>query len=719
MKIYGSFLYVSASKNYGPSRVYLQEKIVESGSLTNIFVEFNAPNDHMTSKNNSTSNTAFLMNFGPCNRIKIQGIHTLDDDHWNVDNSNDNRSLMFLGKITEITHRYVWAIPSDIPYKNGCLFVTQDSVIIAQSEMYPVSGQIQKPQLQQPSNHHNIKDGFYFNAKQYHYQANSDNWQKIYAVDDDSKKKKKIGIIGAGAAGLFSAYLLEQAGFTNYEILEASDRVGGRIQTVYFDDSAVHYQELGAMRIPYTSKHKNKILPLKDQAVVFQLAKELDEQNQHNETYRIDFVPWKQSTDNNLVYYNGFRLENGQVPTKGDLRTMFNSSIPPGDPFDLVYEVNNATEQFLSDSWMDSMATDLFEAYRQTIEKGYGEWSEQDWLHNHMNVSLNATEYHLGASRYPELWTNMYDMFFHEKTYEWRTIRGGMSRFPNAFLPILEDKINYNIKVSKLEYINQRHGCNNHNSTSKKVSVQWKTHALDQVYKQRAYDNVIVSVPFILLRSWHLPRELPYTLKRAIQNLEHGDSCKVILEFKTPFWQYYEKPILGGCDSTDLPIGLVCYPTVVTTAGNNNENVPGQQQQPGLMIASYANDKRTRFSFLTEEEHIGQVLEYIQELHGDAIVQEQYTGRYARKCWGQTKYAGCAWADPSPGQRKLFFSSYFQDYTQGFVFIGEHTDIKQSWISSALHSAIRGVTMVLVEHGYIYEAKQLVHHWNATHWLKI
>ena len=210
--------------------------------------------------------------------------------------------------------------------------------------------------------------------------------------------------------------------------------------------------------------------------------------------------------------------------------------------------------------------------------------------------------------------------------------------------------------------------------------------------------------------------ELPYTLKRAIQNLEHGDSCKVILEFKTPFWQYYEKPILGGCDSNDLFVGLICYPTVVTSSKLDNQ---AQQQQPGLMIASYANDKRTRFSFMSEEEHIARVLEDIQELHGHTIVQEHYTGRYARKCWNLDPFAGAAWADPSAGQRQLFMSSYVKDYTQGLIFIGEHTDIKQAWISSALHSAIRGVTMILVEYGYIFEAKKLVHHWNATSWIKI
>ena len=53
------------------------------------------------------------------------------------------------------------------------------------------------------------------------------------------------------------------------------------------------------MRIPHTFKHKNKILPLKDQAVVFQLVNELNQLNTQREQreYQIEFIPWKQSTD--------------------------------------------------------------------------------------------------------------------------------------------------------------------------------------------------------------------------------------------------------------------------------------------------------------------------------------------------------------------------------------------------------------------------------------
>ena len=56
-------------------------------------------------------------------------------------------------------------------------------------------------------------------------------------VRTPSSTPLKIGIIGAGAAGLYSAVLLDSLGI-DYDILEASDRVGGRIFTYRFNETA-------------------------------------------------------------------------------------------------------------------------------------------------------------------------------------------------------------------------------------------------------------------------------------------------------------------------------------------------------------------------------------------------------------------------------------------------------------------------------------------------
>jgi len=67
----------------------------------------------------------------------------------------------------------------------------------------------------------------------------------------------RICIVGAGACGLYLAMMLRFLGFEHVDILEATDRVGGRCYTQQLpgekpeDVNANHnYYDVGAMRIP-------------------------------------------------------------------------------------------------------------------------------------------------------------------------------------------------------------------------------------------------------------------------------------------------------------------------------------------------------------------------------------------------------------------------------------------------------------------------------------
>lgn len=54
------------------------------------------------------------------------------------------------------------------------------------------------------------------------------------AAIGEINKNKKIIIIGAGAAGIAAATKLFENGFTNLTILEAENRIGGRLYTTKF-----------------------------------------------------------------------------------------------------------------------------------------------------------------------------------------------------------------------------------------------------------------------------------------------------------------------------------------------------------------------------------------------------------------------------------------------------------------------------------------------------
>lgn len=64
------------------------------------------------------------------------------------------------------------------------------------------------------------------------------------AVDVDQAKRKKIAIVGGGMAGLMIWTSLSAVGMRNVSIVEASQRLGGRVATQYIGDpSERQYQD--------------------------------------------------------------------------------------------------------------------------------------------------------------------------------------------------------------------------------------------------------------------------------------------------------------------------------------------------------------------------------------------------------------------------------------------------------------------------------------------
>ncbi len=66
----------------------------------------------------------------------------------------------------------------------------------------------------------------------------------------NTPKDAKIAIIGAGMSGLITGFELLRAGFTNFKIYEATNRIGGRFYSYEFPGDETNFAELGAMRFP-------------------------------------------------------------------------------------------------------------------------------------------------------------------------------------------------------------------------------------------------------------------------------------------------------------------------------------------------------------------------------------------------------------------------------------------------------------------------------------
>ncbi|KXX79855.1 L-amino-acid oxidase [Madurella mycetomatis] len=526
-------------------------------------------------------------------------------------------------------------------------------------------------------------------------------------VDVKAAKSKEVAIVGAGMSGLMCYLILQQAGMKNLEILEASQRLGGRVHTEYLSGGPFDYsyQEMGPMRFPYTYQDPTtkEILNISDHQLVFQLAAEMNRINGNNKNLSIDFIPWIQSSPNGLVYRNGFKLPTGLPPTVAQIEA--DPSL--GGPIKVLDE---STEQLAAavlenlpgPEFYADVARNMFKAHKYWIENGLrgmgGDvWSEFAFMVNYLGGSLNDTDVHGGGGT--SFWHFIYEGLSFSAA-SWRTINGGLNRLPLSFHPLVNKDTRMNRKIEQIQFApgKKREGS--------KIQLHWRDNANpSSQLRISTYDYAVVSAPFSVVRSWRLPFNLPTTIRNAIHNLGYDSACKVALEYSSRFWEHYTNPILGGCSTTsDIPgIGSICYPSY-------DINGTGK----ATILAGYSIDGWLKS--LSEEDHVRFVLDAMTEIHGEET-RKLYTGKYNRRCWELDPLEAAGWANPTVGQHQLYIPEYFKTYN-GLIFIGEHTSYTHAWIASALESGIRGAVQLLLELGLVDEAKEAVDKWMAR-WIDI
>lgn len=127
---------------------------------------------------------------------------------------------------------------------------------------------------------------------------------------------------------------------------------------------------MGPMRFPYQwISSSNETFNISDHQLVFQLAAEMNEINNHAANWSVDFIPWLQSSANGLYYYDGIRTATGLPPTS--VQVSANSSLSLQTSYDastLALEEQVAAVASSDDIYKE-IATNMFAAHREFTGK--------------------------------------------------------------------------------------------------------------------------------------------------------------------------------------------------------------------------------------------------------------------------------------------------------------------------------------------------------------
>lgn len=530
--------------------------------------------------------------------------------------------------------------------------------------------------------------------------------------------EQKIGIIGAGMAGLYAALILDSLGFTHYEILEANPkRVGGRVFTRYFGSvdgdpqSKWNYIDFGAMRFP-SLKIMDRVIGPQAWSLTNYLNSVLKEQV----SFKINLLEYHLSVDNNLNYYNSTRKTNAEVEEMPDPLHFGKSKGGrlADDYVKVPYStwLETAFDDVKKDMYADFnagfdalMQLDHFSAraYLRTLRDKKTEIKFPPELIDYLETLDSATGHYDEALS--EAIMDSFDFDApsenEQEAVQWKCVEGGTSRFANAMVRVLRSKPKLNKKVTKIAPSSSSPG---------DIDVFVATEL-----QPRTYHHVINTLPPAVVRTLDTSEcNFSYTKRTALRILHVDSSVKIGLLFKTRWWQDNEimkgKPIKGGQSSTDLPIRTIVYPSY----GINDPDAAG------VLIASYtwAQDAARIGALVAEPSQLIQLaMSNIATVHGLPLdlLQEQYTGQYFVQDWDQYEYSQGAFALFGAGQFvSLFPGLLASEMNDRYHTAGEMSSVHHAWIVGALNSAWRCVYEILNANGDEKKINELKEKWGEV-----
>ncbi|KIJ70595.1 hypothetical protein HYDPIDRAFT_164579 [Hydnomerulius pinastri MD-312] len=528
-------------------------------------------------------------------------------------------------------------------------------------------------------------------------------------------KDEKVGILGAGVGGLYTALIFDSLGIP-YEILEASDRTGGRLFTYKFDNGGKYdYYDVGAMRYPLpkkddSGKYRNGVMKRVAELI------EYEKLNQGPEPLRSKVIPYYFETQNpckpGFLYFNRVRTHVGDAKESFEAAKMgvrpeyIKAGVGP-----IVYDVVEPFGRMITED-MQTGQKRGWQVMKQNDGYSTRAYMSLKYMPS-INLGLAPTHLSTNVINWCEMLdksSGWYDRGLTETVLEslafakaggkpfgeveWKCFDGGSQVLTDYMTKYIngadgsKNLIHFNQRVTAI-----RSSCDL--PTPQGVKIRGGLGIAVEGGKERVYSHVISTLPLSVLRTIDMSDiEMTVMQKTALRQLQYGPSIKVGIRFATPWWTT-KLGIVGGQSFTDLPVRTIVYPSY-----GIDSNTPST-----VLIASYCwtNDAERMGALInsgSEERLKDIVLRNLAEVHGPeityAFLKDQYRDMHAWD-WNHDPLTIGAFAFFGPGDFQDLYTSLTAPAADNrFHFAGEAMSTRHAWVVGALDSAWRAVYEYLI-----------------------
>ena len=439
-----------------------------------------------------------------------------------------------------------------------------------------------------------------------------------------NSNRKTITVIGAGLAGLSAAYDLQQAGW-KVTVLEARDRVGGRVYTVRsFSDGLA--AEGGGEFIE--ESHRRMI----------SLAKQFGLKLARTGSWRGGDKDWA-----------SFDGRSGRMADQSVWGMNLAEEVER--EWDLLAELS----QYVSDPNQPQAAKDA---------ERLDSHSALDWI-NGLDVHPLAKKYFIQhiRSEYtcePER-LSLLDLARNAKMYYTTTARppssrvvGGNDLIPRALAAALPDvRLNAVVRSIRL--------------TPDGVAV---TYQQADSHLTHDSDFAILAIPLSTARLIDFNSCLPAAHQKMVAELSYGAVTKVLIEYRRRFWNQRG---WNGRLTTDAPIVITWHAT------------SHLEHEHGILTAYTGGGPGAKLSELSDEERIRVAVAEIERHFPGSSDLIEHTATIA---WLNEPYTRASYMALAPGEVLKYWQTLFEPAGRLF-FAGEHATPIQGFMEGAVESGQR------------------------------